>query len=44
MLHLPCPNIGFVAVGNTTAAPTPQMIFPGFAGDRKNEGFKSPNP
>src|SRR5579862_472907 len=44
MLHFPCPNIGFVAVGNTSAAPPPQMIRPAFAGDRKNVGFKSPNP
>src|SRR5579863_4354757 len=44
MLHFPCPNTGLVAVGNTNVGPTPQITFPGFAGDRKNDGFKSPNP
>src|SRR5579862_7152431 len=44
MLHFPCPNVLLVAVGNTIAVPTPQMSLPGFAGERKNDGFRSPNP
>src|SRR5579863_6579355 len=44
MLHFPCPSTGLVAVGSATAVPTPQISFPGLAGDRKNEGFRSPNP
>src|SRR5258707_15742128 len=42
--HFPCPNTGLVAVGSTSAAPPPQMILLGFDGDRKNDGFRSPNP
>src|SRR5271170_2915731 len=43
-LHFPCPSTGFVAVGNTIVGPAPQISLPGFAGDRKNDGFRSPNP
>src|SRR5262245_64193242 len=42
--HLPCPSVGSVAVGSRKVGPKPQTSLPGWAGDRKNEGFKSPSP
>src|SRR5215469_10465725 len=44
MLNLPWPRIVLVAVGITNAGPMPQINFPGFPGERKREGFKSPKP
>src|SRR5271170_2535746 len=44
MLHFPWPKTELVAVGSTKAGPAPQINLPGFAGDRKNVGFRSPNP
>jgi hypothetical protein len=44
MAHLPLPSNESVAVGSVNVGPTPQMISPGFAGDRKNVGLMSPSP
>src|ERR1017187_6791883 len=44
MLHFPWPKYLLVAVGNATVAPTPQITLCAFAGDRKNDGLRSPNP
>ncbi len=43
-LNFPCPRTVLVAVGKTIAGPTPQMIFPGLAGERKKVGLMSPMP
>src|ERR1035441_5644719 len=43
-LNWPCPVMSLVAVGRMNVGPTPQMILPGLAGERKNEGFMSPSP
>src|SRR5262245_24074497 len=44
MLHLPAPRFRSVAVGRVNVGPRPQINSPGFAGERKNVGLKSPNP
>src|SRR5215831_12640694 len=42
--HFPWPSVGAVAVGSKKVGPMPQTSLPGWAGDRKNDGFKSPRP
>jgi hypothetical protein len=44
MLYLFVPSSEPLAVGSVNVGPTPQMISPGFAGDRKNVGLISPIP
>jgi hypothetical protein len=44
MLNLPVPRTLSVAVGIKKVGPAPQIGFPGFAGDRKNEGLISFRP
>src|SRR5207247_8513074 len=43
-LHLPVPSTLGVAVGIKKAGPTPQISFPGFAGDMKKLILRSPRP
>src|SRR5262245_43154252 len=40
--HRSTPSSLEVAVGNKTTGPTPQIIFPALAGDRKNVTLRSP--
>jgi hypothetical protein len=42
--HRPVPSRELVALGPVTMGPTPQMILPGFAGDRKTFSLMSPIP
>ena len=44
MLYLPAPSWLSVAVGNVNVGPKPQMNRPGFAGERKSVGLRSPMP
>ena len=44
MLHWLVPSRESVAVGRVNVGPAPQMSLPGFAGDRKNVGLRSPSP
>ena len=43
-LNLPLPSRQSVAVGRVNVGPMPQMIAPGFAGDRNSDGLMSPSP
>src|SRR5215510_15556817 len=42
MPHLSVPSTEAVAVGIKSTGPTPQIIFPGFAGDRRKVALRSP--
>src|SRR5215470_10508950 len=42
--HFFVPSTEAVAVGIKNAGPTPQIIFPGFAGDKKKVTLRSPRP